>query len=105
MVQIEISAQESESQLFMVELQGSIEMTGVVGEGLGVHIGELVFRKDRPYLHIGNHVLEGKKVPLPLPLAYLTKYTTMSRHYRTASVFLEKYLFKTRPEHLVTSIK
>ncbi|KAI3625529.1 hypothetical protein CBS9595_000890 [Malassezia furfur] len=73
-------------ELVLVELQGSLEMDGVDPEG-GQTIGVLRFpegrevramplTQDKPILQISHHLLEGKIVSLPRPIAVLEKRVT-----------------------------
>ncbi|WFC94338.1 hypothetical protein MBRA1_000968 [Malassezia brasiliensis] len=67
-------------ELVLVELQGSLEMDGVDPEG-GQTIGVLRFpegREDKPVLQISHHLLEGKIVTLPRPIAVLEKRVTQA---------------------------
>ncbi|KZO91535.1 hypothetical protein CALVIDRAFT_341206 [Calocera viscosa TUFC12733] len=62
------------STLLLLELQGSLVVSGVPedGEGGGV-VGEFTMNEEKPTLRIGHHMLEGKVVTLPKPLAVLRK--------------------------------
>ncbi|EJU04822.1 hypothetical protein DACRYDRAFT_13957 [Dacryopinax primogenitus] len=59
------------TQLFLLELQGSLEVTGTPELGEGA-VGQLRMG-EKPTLQIGHHLLEGKVVTLPKPLAVLRK--------------------------------
>ncbi|KAK7690444.1 hypothetical protein QCA50_005542 [Cerrena zonata] len=63
-------AQFGSDELILVELQGSLE---VEGDNIGATVGKLSVDPStkKPTLLIGHHLLEGKLVNLPKPLAVL----------------------------------
>ncbi|KAI8925639.1 Ctf8-domain-containing protein [Entophlyctis helioformis] len=128
MVQIQINGLgpqtvASGDDMFMVELQGSLEAQGVMGQDHrlaigGMHVGELDIQQDKATMYIQNHVLEGRKVALAKPLVLLRKVdaqadaahddmqcdaSPVSASYDAVHVIRHKYLFKTRPEHTVAA--
>ncbi|KAI0288832.1 Ctf8-domain-containing protein [Russula brevipes] len=66
-------AQLGSSELFLLELQGELEVSGTKH---GQLVGRLTLDDDgkgKPTLRIGHHLLEGKIVSLPKPLAVLQR--------------------------------
>ncbi|KAI0255134.1 Ctf8-domain-containing protein [Lactifluus subvellereus] len=68
-------AQLGSSELFLLELQGELEVSG---DKRGQLVGRLTIDDDdsgkgKPTLRIGHHLLEGKIVSLPKPLAVLQR--------------------------------
>ncbi|TDL25684.1 hypothetical protein BD410DRAFT_716936 [Rickenella mellea] len=59
-------------EVVLIELQGALQ---VEGDRAGQQVGKLHFANDdeKPTLTIGHHLLEGKVVKLPKPLAVLYK--------------------------------
>jgi len=61
------------SELFLLELQGELDVSG---DKHGQLVGRLTIEDDgkgKPTLRIGHHLLEGKIVSLPKPLAVLQR--------------------------------
>ncbi|KAI0267769.1 Ctf8-domain-containing protein [Gloeopeniophorella convolvens] len=66
-------AQLGSSELFLLELQGELEVSG---DRCGQLVGRLTVDDDgkgKPTLRVGHHLLEGKIVALPKPLAVLQR--------------------------------
>ncbi|ORY77639.1 hypothetical protein BCR35DRAFT_305411 [Leucosporidium creatinivorum] len=65
------------SEPFLIELQGSLELPGRAGVELkegereGMMVGWVDLEKTKPLLHIAHHRLEGSIVALPTPYAIL----------------------------------
>ncbi|KAH9064047.1 Ctf8-domain-containing protein [Lactarius vividus] len=72
-------AQLGSSELFLLELQGDLEVSG---DKRGQLVGQLTIDdsgKGKPTLRIGYHLLEGTIVSLAKPLAVLQRMPTPSR--------------------------
>ncbi|KAI9458768.1 Ctf8-domain-containing protein [Russula earlei] len=66
-------AQLGSSEFFLLELQGELQLSG---DNRGQLVGRLTIDQDgkvKPTLRIGHHLLEGKIVSLPKPLALLQR--------------------------------
>ncbi|KAI0312935.1 Ctf8-domain-containing protein [Amylostereum chailletii] len=112
-------AQIGSSELVLIELQGDIE---VEGNRRGQTVGKLTVDEDgkgKPTLRIGYHLLEGKVVSLPKPLAVLHRTSALPSHnleteetsptpfqppsYTINAIVRKKLVFSKRPMPVVGS--
>lgn len=100
----------------IVELQGDLkfESTDNIHDQ---YIGDVHFTKTgAPILIIGIHVLHGKEVPLPKPLAVLEKNSGFAgtneagetsgikTEYIIKAIVRKKLVFKNRPKPIITNV-
>ena len=100
MPQIKIHADDSGRGHLLLELQGTLEF--VDSESLNVGTLEWT-NKDTPVLLIGHHRLVGHTVPLAKPFALLEKTPGSPTSYQIKSVIKTKCIFKSRPEHMLST--
>ncbi|KAH9162441.1 Ctf8-domain-containing protein [Lactarius sanguifluus] len=74
-------AQLGSSELFLLELQGDLEVSGDKRSQLVGHLTIDDSGKGKPTLRIGYHLLEGTIVSLAKPLAVLQRVPTPSRSH------------------------
>lgn len=96
----------------IVELQGDLKFDSA--DVTNKYIGDLHFLKSGvPIFIIGIHVLHGKEIALPKPLAVLVKKhneeadTTNSEiktEYVIKAIVKKKLLFRLRPKPIVTNV-
>ncbi|KAF8604145.1 hypothetical protein BDV93DRAFT_472075 [Ceratobasidium sp. AG-I] len=92
--------------LFLIEIQGRLEVTG---ERDGGFVGTLVVGdKDKVTLRIGVNHLEGKIASLPKPLGILTKRRIpgsdpahTQTEYEITEIVSKKIIFSKRPTPIV----
>ncbi|KAI7883962.1 hypothetical protein K492DRAFT_235043 [Lichtheimia hyalospora FSU 10163] len=106
---------QTESGLILFEFQGSFTTKEESVQQL--KIGNVDIDKDKAFLSLGHHRLEGKKVKLPKPLAVIHKRvesgskdnqvmdvdneqdttTEPTSTYDTVAILREKFVFSQRP--------
>ncbi|XP_057328989.1 chromosome transmission fidelity protein 8 homolog [Microplitis mediator] len=88
----------------IIELQGNLEFHSSNSSDK-CFIGDLYYEKnDTPVLIIGMHILHGKELVLPKPLAVLEKKTTdgtTGTEYVVNAIVKKKLVFKGRPKPIV----
>jgi hypothetical protein len=83
--------------VFLIELQGTIELLGT-----DLHVGEIGFDNQVPFLTIGNHIIQGQRVKLKNPMLVMEKEKEKDQlRLNCVKVVREKLLFKSRPEHVI----
>ncbi|XP_076247259.1 chromosome transmission fidelity protein 8 homolog [Calliopsis andreniformis] len=97
----------------IIELQGDLkfESTDIMNK----YIGDLHFTKSgTPIFIIGIHVLHGKEVALPKPLAVLQKKenstdktvdeSDIKTEYIVKAIVKKKLIFRSRPKPIITNV-
>jgi hypothetical protein len=86
-----------QSPLFLVEIQGKIELLST-----DLRLGELGFEDNEPRLMIGNHIIQGKRVVLKNPILVVEKgESDKGKVLNCRRIIREKLLFNSRPEHII----
>ncbi|KAH9995677.1 Ctf8-domain-containing protein [Russula compacta] len=94
------------SEFVLLELQGQLEVSGTKH---GQLVGRLTIDDDgdKPTLRIGHHLLEGKIVSLPKPLALLQRVygnstpVAATTSYVIRTLIRKKIVFSKRPTPIV----
>lgn len=86
-------------ELVMIELQGMLEST--TGEFKEQELGRFQVSGKDATLVIGNHEMQGKAVALAKPLVATKKGADGT--LVVMGCVRQKYVFKTRPNHVMTS--
>ncbi|KAK9674765.1 hypothetical protein K7432_016909 [Basidiobolus ranarum] len=106
------STQDHSREMILFELQGSLETS--LEDMKSVKMGDITYNSQgNPILHIGNHMIEGSINKLRKPLALIRKLEkeklsnsqiadTDHLEYRMVSLIRQKYVFKARPDPIVT---
>lgn len=90
-----------EREFVIIELQGEVKHE--IERLDGAHLGSLIEAREGQYeLHIGNHILRGKKEKLDRPIAVLRKEAD---GLNVEGLVHFKLLFKDRPAPNIESAK
>ncbi|ETW02234.1 hypothetical protein H310_05793 [Aphanomyces invadans] len=103
---VEYKHANGDAEWSILELQGEL----IADSKASLKLGQLQYQKGVPTLLIGTHLLEGKVVKLPKPMAIMRKKAkevsaddtdTTSTAYTVVGIARKKLVFNSRPKPVV----